>query len=677
MVGNVSTIVAELVKDCEAYRAELSKDRVRAMEYYDGVMKDTPADANRSKVVSRDVRSACKKVKPAIVRTILGNDRVVEYQPVSDGDEASAEQASDYVNHVVLAESDGFDAITDAADDAVRLRNGFVRWWFDRRRKVEISRHTGLDEAALVQLVADEGVTVLEQASYEEQIDTPEGPRMTPVYDVRIRRVTTSGRVRLAAVPPEEMLIHPDALSIDDSPIVGINTRLRRSELVEMGYPRESVDAVPAAGSDKDDDNEEFTRRRAVFDENDTLTKATQEVEYYELYVRIDADDDGVAELRRMVYAGSISDKYLLEDEETDDVPFADLVVERRPHQREGNSVPDDVIEIQRIKTVLLRQTMDNIYWQNNMQPTVQEGTIENPESVLNPSFGQPIRISRGVDVRSAVGFNTVPFVAAQAFQMLGYLDQEATDRTGISDASAGMAPDALQNMTAKATALVEQGGVAQTEAMVRTFAACLKVVFRGVLRTIIKHQDKPRTVRLRDTWVSFDPRQWNAAMDCTVNTGLGAGTRERDMTMMQIIGAQQEKLLAAYGPVNNPFVSVDNIWNSVSRGVEAAGLRSPSLYFTKPTPEALQAFMQQQAGKTDPNTEKAKAQVAIAQQNAQLDAEKQRQDLALDQQRMEMEFALRRYQIDQELELKRQEMAAQALMRQPLAETRIGGMPG
>jgi hypothetical protein len=40
--------------------------------------------------------------------------------------------------------------------------------------------------------------------------------------------------------------------------------------------------------------------------------------------------------------------------------------------------------------------------------------------------------------------------------------------------------------------------------------------VFKLVLlKTIIKHQDKPRTVyRLRNQFVTFDPRQWNADMD-------------------------------------------------------------------------------------------------------------------------------------------------------------------
>ncbi|MDX0946183.1 phage portal protein [Sinorhizobium medicae] len=667
----VAAQVSQLVKDCENYRDELSVDRIKAMEYYDGIMKDTPADPNRSKVVSRDVRSAIKKVLPSVIRTILGNDKVVEYQPVNEGDEAAAEQATDYVNFVVFPESDGYDTVQDAAHDALKLRNGIIRWWYDKKRKVQVSKHTGLEEQALVQLVADDDVEVLEQEAYEEQIDTPQGPQPVKLYNVKIRRVSEYGCTKLAAVPLEEFLIHPDAISIDDSPITGMKTRLRRSDLVEMGYDREKVDSFPASGTDIEEEEEEFTRRRDAFDENDSIVKALQEVDYYELYVKIDADDDGIAELRRMVFAGGLAEVNLLDDEEWDEVPFADLITERRPHQREGNSVTDDMAEIQRVKTVLMRQTLDNLYWQNNQQPIVQEGTIANPEAVLNPKFGQPIRVNQGIDVRGAIGYNTVPFVAEQSFGMLSYLDQEATDRTGISDASSGMAPDALQNMTAKASSMIEAAGVGQTELMVRTFAQGLERVFQGLLRLVIKHQDKPRTVRLRNQWVTFDPRQWNAEMDVTVNTGLGAGTRERDMMMMQVVGQQQEKLLAAYGPVNNPYVSAENIWNSVSRGVEAAGLRTPDLYFTKPTPEQIKQLEQAQANKPDPEMEKVKIKAQADQQKAQLDAQLQRE-------KMQQESQLETQRINQEMALlKRQTNAMQMLTRDPVASVNIGGDPG
>ncbi|WP_043619274.1 hypothetical protein [Ensifer sp. ZNC0028] len=677
----LTEVVSQLVRDCEDYRDQLSAVRVRAMEYYDGVMSDVPAEANRSKVVSRDVRAAVKKVLPSLIRTVLGNDKVVEYQPVNQGDEAGAEQATDYINYIVFPESDGYDAVQDAAHDALKLGNGVIRWWYEKRKSVDVSTHSGLDEQALVQLIADDTVEVLEQAQSVERIELPTGPVEQPVFTVKIRRTAERGATRLAAVPLEEFLVHPDAISIDDSPIAGIKRRMRRSDLIAMGYDRDLVEGFAIAG-DTDGEDEEFARRRGVFGDGEETATALQEVDYYELYVKVDADDDGIAELRRLVFAGGTGADNLLEDAEWDEVPFADLITERRPHQREGNAITDDMAEIQRVKTVLLRQTLDNLYWQNNQQPIVQEGVIQNPESVLNPKFGQPIRVGQGVDVRGAVGYTAVPFVARESFSMLGYLDQEATDRTGISDASSGMAPDALQNMTAKATALVEQAGIGQTELMVRTFAQGLRRVFKGLLGLTIKHQDRPRAVRLRGKWVTFDPRHWNAGMDATVNTGLGAGTRERDMLMIQMIQQLQEKLLTTLGP-DNPYVSPDNLYNGIAKTVEAAGLKSPDLYFTKPTPEDIQKRMQaaQPQQQPDVGMQQLQMQMQLANEKARMDGENARRKLEMERElkfaEIQQNGALKRYQIDAELNLKREQNLAEMAGGTALTTAHIGGMPG
>jgi Skp family chaperone for outer membrane proteins len=692
----LAKLVSTLVKDCENYRDQLSIDRVKAMEYFDGEMRDVPVEDNRSKVVSRDVRSAITKVLPSVTRVILGNDKVVEYEPVGEGDEEKAEQASDYINYVVFPESDGYEAVQDAVYDALKLRNGIIRWWYDKRIKVSVSKHTGLDEAALVQLVQGDDVEVLGQEQRQEQIDTPQGPVMQTIYDVNIRRKAPYGCTKLAAVPLEEFLIHPDALDIEDSPIVGINQRLRRSDLVAMGYDREKIDALPVSGKDDDKEQEEYTRRRDVIEDDDYTQRALQEIEYYELYVKVDADDDGIAELRRLVFAGGTALKNLLDNEEWDEVPFADIIAKRRPHQREGDSVTDDMMDIQKIKTVLLRQTMDNLYWQNNPQPIVQEGSVVNPNSILSPKFGEPIRVTQGTDARAAVFYNQVPFVAEKSFAMLEYLDNEATDRTGISEASSGLAPDALQNMTAKASGMIEQAGIGQTELMVRTIAHGLKRVFRGLLRMVIKHQDKPRTVRLRDQWVTFDPREWNAEMDATVNTGLGAGTRERDMMMMQQVIGLQEKLLVSLGP-DNPFVKPDNVYNAVSKFAESAGARSTELYFTKPDPAEIQAKMDAAKNQPNPELQKVQMQAQADAQAAQMDAQIQQQknqtdadiqmqklqgEFALKQEQLTKELQLKREQLIAELELKRQQSAAEIAMNAQITQARaaqveVGGQPG
>ena len=689
----LTSVVYSLVRDCERYRDENEKERTRATEYYDGDITDPDmqVDPGHSKAVSRDVRSNIKKVLPSIIRTILGNEKVVEYVPVGEGDEAGAEQATEFVNYVVFPESDGYEAVQDAIHDALKLRNGIIRWYYDKRQCVTVSSYTGLDEQALVQLVAEDSVSVLEQESTQEPALDPTGqplldpmgnPAVVTYYSVKIRRRHEKGRTKIEAVPPEQLLVHPDALDIEESPITGVNMRLRRSDLVAMGYDRELIESIPAATTNGDKEDEEDARRREVFRNNEVAAdRSMEELEYYELYVRIDHDDDGIAELRRIVYAGDIKPDYLLANEECDEVPFADITTERRPHQREGMSVADDLIDIQRIKTTLVRETLDNIYWQNKPQPIVQEGTVSNPDAVLNPAFGKPIRVSRGTPVDAAIGFTKVPFVAQSSFSMLSYMDAEATDRTGISDASSGLSPDALQNMTATATALIEQGGIGQTELMVRTVARGLKKVFRGVLKLVVKHQDKPRTVRLRDKWVTYDPRQWNSDMDVTVNVGLGAGTRERDMAMMQAVLGIQKELLASFGAANNPFVKPDQLYNTISKLIETAGLNSVDPFVTKPDEAEIKKLLDAQANKPDPAMQKLQAEMQFKQEQAKLDFQLEQMKIAANKEvemaRLQQEGELKRYQIDQELALKRQQNVAEALSGAPLRSVSVGGMPG
>lgn len=649
-----AAIVANLVRDADKYRTERSLSRIKAIEYYDGTMKDVPTEDKKSKVVSRDVRATVKKIMPSVVRTILGNDRVAEYSPLGPDDSGGAEQATDYVNHFVFPESDGYRAVKDAVFDALICKNGVIKWWYDEKTRVTASTHTGLDQMSFEQLVSAEDVEVLEHTERQEVVQTPEGDIPQPVHDVKIKRKIKDGQIRLAAVAPEDFLIHPDALSFDEAPLIGENTRIRRSDLIAMGVDRKRVEEFSVAGQGQlEGDVEKQTRRDITVKDRQAEETAMQEVDYYELFVRVDYDNDGIAELRRVCLAGGLGEENILDNDYADEICYADIICEARPHQWEGQSVAEDVMEMQRIKTVLLRQTMDNLYWQNMPQPIVQEGVVVNPDSVLSPSFGKPIRVNQGVNVAEALGYNRVPFVAKESFAMLEYLDNEITDRTGISDASSGMAPDALQNMTAKASAMIEQAGIGQTELMVRTIAEGLKRVFKGILRLVVKHQDKPRTVRMRNEWVTFDPRQWNADLDVMVNTGLGAGTRERDMMVMaQIIGLQ-EKINATMGP-DNPFVKADNVYNSITKMVEAAGIRAVDNYFTKPDPREVEGKLQAMRNKPDPEIMKLQAQMQLEQQKAIAARDKEQAqmqaDIAVKQAELEKNAAAARDQAQSDI---------------------------
>lgn len=668
-------VIADMVREAEKHADGTSADRVRAVEYYQGTMKDTPHEEGRSGIVSRDVRAHVKKVLPSLVRTILGSSQVVEYQPAQEGDEQAAEQATDYVNMVVAKDCNLRRQVEDALHDALLLRNGILKWYWDEKQTVRITKHTGLSEDALAMLGQDDNVEVIEASEYVEEIEG----QPIPLYDVKLRRTETNGSLKVCVVPRDRFLIHPDAVTLEDSILVGDKTPVTRSELVEMGYDKDKIDKLPLA----DDDDYEHDIRRDFVEGAHENHGPNETIDYYNLYVRYDEDGDGIAELRNMVFAGKIAENCLLMDEECDEIQYADVRIMTQPHQWEGLSLADDLSDIQRVKTVLVRQTLDNLYWQNNPQPVFQEGGVKNKDSVFNPEFGKPIEVTQGFDANTAVSFMQVPFVAQQSFSMLEYMDAEAQDRTGISDASAGLAPDALQNMTATGAEMLNQAGIGQVELMVQTAADGLRRLFRGILRTIIRHQDRPRTVRLRGEWVEFDPRHWNSEMDCDVNVGLGAGTRERDMQMMQVVMGLQEKLLTAFGP-NNPFVKPENLWEALSKTVESAGLKTPEMYFTQPDPQEIQQLMESQS---NPEAEKAQQEAALEQQKAQHDAQLKRQEVEAEIQRkreqMQAEFQLKREQMQAEMQLRREQMEYEARMRAEFSQSsgmsavRMGGAVG
>lgn len=674
--------VADMVREAEKHADDQSHERIRATEYYQGVMRDTPpARQGRSAQTTRDVRSHVKKVLPSIIRTVLGADEVVEYQPVGEGDEQFAQQASDFVNHVIFPEVNGRKAIYDATHDALLLKNGILKWWWDEKQCVKISRHTGLTEQELAALVAEDDVSVIEQAEDVAQVEQmgPQGPVLidVPVYDVKIRRAYTEGRVMVKAVPRERFLIHPDAITLEDSIVTGEKTEISRSDLIRMGYDRDLVDSLPLA----DEDEEERDARRDSVTDTDEADRANDPIDYYDLYIRVDMDGDGIAELRHMCFAGGLSERNLLENDECDEVQFADLCAMPQPHQWEGLSLADDLMDIQRLKTVLIRQTLDNLYWQNNLQPIVDPDRVEDMDAVLSPEFGKPI-IVKG-DVRQAYGISTVPFVAKESFGMLEYIDAEATDRTGISDASSGLAPDALQNMTAKASAMIEQAGIGQTEMMVRNIADGLRRFYRGLLSLIVRHQDKARTVRLRGEWVEFDPRHWNADMDAVVNVGLGAGTRERDMQVMQLVKQVQSELIAAFGP-SNPYVTPTNLYNTLAKMVESAGLKTPSMYFTEPDEEEVKRRIAKEAEKPTPEQmklqadmarEKMKQETQVMRERAQMEADLavKRAEIEAETQRQKEELASRAALQAQEIAWEREKFAAQMENERRIAEMRRG----
>src|SRR5215207_5965192 len=152
---------------------DLSAKRIKALEYEEGTMVDVPALKGRSSVVSRDVADTIGLIEPGIIRVMLGADEIVRYEPKRPEHEDIAKQETDYVNHIVMMECDGYRQLKFAIRDGLRHGNGIIKHFWDPTPKYSVERFTGLDDTAYNQLVADEEVEeVLEHTEYPDPSHT-------------------------------------------------------------------------------------------------------------------------------------------------------------------------------------------------------------------------------------------------------------------------------------------------------------------------------------------------------------------------------------------------------------------------------------------------------------------------------------------------------------------------
>ena len=660
--GTIKGILENEIDNSLGYiDSETVEDRKRALEYYLRQPYGNEVEG-RSQLVTGEVAEAIDGALPQLIRVFTTTEDIVYFEPKSPGDEESAKQATDYCNWVFYRENDGLLILHNWFKDALLQKVGVVKSYWDERVDVTKEEYENLSEDELALLLADQSLEVIKQeVEYEEVSDMLGNVMQIPKYEVYVQRKKEYGCVKIENVPPEEFLISKSAKDIETAQFVAHRRLMPRSDLIALGYDKEMVDSLPTYN-----DLEFSDERVARFsngeqpDENISLDTSMQTVEVYECYIRIDEDEDGIAELRRIVYCGS----EILKDEECDYIPFHSICPIPVPHKFFGQSLADRTMDIQLEKSTITRQSLDNMYLTNNARVGAVDGQV-NLDDLLNATPGGIIRLKSA----NALVPLTVQSTFGQALPMMEYLDQVQAKRTGVNDAQQGMDPDVLSNVTAAAVAAMMKSNSGKLELIARVFAETgVKSLFKGILRLLGKYQDKPKLVRMRGKYVEYDPRTWANEYDISVNVGLGSGDREQKLTMLQMILAKQEQIIQQYGPAN-PLVSVGQYRNTLAKFIEAAGFKDASEFMNEITPEVNAALSQPQPPAPDAQAEVAQMLAQVerekTQAKAQIDAAKldlERQTLEAEYTRKGIEMQMKNQRDSAELRIKEAELAVKQL---------------
>lgn len=603
----LSVIIAGELTDAVRFTdLEIGFERAKATKAYRG---DPYGDEEegRSSIVSRDVHDTVQGQLPDLLRILLGPERICEYVAERPEDNGWVEQATQYAEYIVERDNDGFHVLYSAIKDALVRKTGVVKFWWDDSEEVHTEHYTGLDEMGLFLLEQDgtiesmdvapqapgglalpppppQGVPAVPQPG-NGQPPGPGGPQGAPqpppppqLFDVTVRRRIRHGRVRLAALPPEEFVIDRRARGLDDFTLCGHRAMKTVSELVAMGYDEEMVRQFVT--SPELDTNVEYIERqpyaRAV-GSFDALNPATQRVLYVEAYAYVDYDGDGIAELRKVCTMGPAYK--VVFHEPVDHVPFADFQVDPEPHTFFGLSTADKVMDIQRIKTHVQRNLLDSLAQSIHPRTTIVEGQV-NVDDVLNNEVGGVIRQRAPGMVQPL----DTPFVGQQALPVLDYVDSVREMRTGVSRQSLGLDADALQSTNQLAIQQSISGSQGKVELIARVMANGMRKLYRGILHLVVQNQDRPRIIQLAGGFVPIDPRTWRADVAVKINVALGAGTTEQRLASLQAIIAKQELILQTMG-MNQPIVAPAQYANALRKWVELSGWRNADQFFSAVPP--------------------------------------------------------------------------------------------
>lgn len=641
---------------------EVSPAREKAAKYYFG-MPFGDEEEGRSQVVLTEVRDKVLGMLPSLVRIFTSGERVVEFAPRNEEDVAAADQATDFVNYLLDADgNNSFQVIYNCLKDGLLKRTGVLHWYWDEYTETDEETYSGLSPEQAQVLRMDPEVEILAEeivqeaspelqqalASLPPDIAMELAAGAEPTVRLLVRRTRRRGKLCVHCIPPEQLLISRDATSEDDASFIGRRRLARASELIEMGLDRETVERNAGTNETYLWNTEALLRNPGLEQPiADRADPSQQYVLFIDALLRYDSDGDGVAELHHIRAVGDHCE--ILSDEIVSDVNYAVFSPNPEPHAVIGLSVADETADLQFIKSHIMRATLDSLA--NAIFPSlgVVEGAVE-MDDALNTERGRIIRMKAPGMVQPL----SEPFIGVQALGVMSYLDEIAAARTGQSKASQGLDADVLQSTTKAAVTATLSASQERLEMIARVFAEIpLRRLFRGILKTVVRHQDKPRMVRLRNRWVPVDPRTWNADMDVIVTVGLGRGDEMQKMAFLSQVAGKQEQLLQTLG-LGNPLVGIDQLRNTYAEMLRIAGYKDASRFFRPIDPQMAQQMVAQMG--------QGQQQQDPAVLLAQVEAQKIQKDIQIADAKMRLEMERARAEDDRARDKNEGELYLKAL---------------
>jgi hypothetical protein len=636
---------------------QLSKEREALKGAYYGAsyaVDKARAEQGWSTYVDRSVLEAVEWAKGPLLKVFAGTDELVRFEASSPEEEQYAQDATDYINKIVFGRN-AFDLVYGPLTDGLYQRVGWAKVYYDEhKRRTVVSELEGLSKEQ-----AEAATAMAESQGGEAEVTQD---KESELYSVTVYQETRDRQIKIDPLPSERVIYSKDALSIEDARFVAHWEDRTAGELIEEGYSAEIVKSLPGDSSD------EYPERKAqeLINSGDTSrdeneSGATRLIRVYEAYLSADIKGDGKLSRVKVLYAGD-KDKCVIMDVEDWSMYRAPIFAACSlplPYSPVGLSLADLVVDLQKLRTEMMRDQLDNMYLANHGEIVVNKRTA-NDEINMDQFLA---RQAGGVyETQGEVTISPLPTVniAAAAVAGLELTDKAKEQRTGIGMSNQGLSADVLQN-TATGAAILEEAQNQRTEMIARIYAETFyKPMARYALALANRYIRQPLQIARKGQFAEITPAEWNPDMAVTVAVGLGTGSRQKKAESVQHIMTVQAEIIARLGK-NSP-VRLPHFIRSAHKLAESLGFEFPEQYFgtIEDAEKAEQAIMQAPESQ-DPEMKKLELKRMEGEQKIRLEREKASAQVRNDAARIKAQMAMKVAELQQKGLLAERQMELEA----------------
>lgn len=636
------------------YDASLEDQRATSISFYDGRPYGDEVEG-RSQAVTRDVSEVIDTQQVGILNTILASGKAVQFETEpepavgEDGQPQINEQTQqpvmvDYGEEATAAvrfqffrKQNGYRILHDVLKAGQMEKTGIVKTFAEPQPALHERRQVLVDELQR----GDDGTFTLEGMPVVEAVSA-DAEHL--VWDVVVA-VPQPLLFKDKAVPNEFFRVSPDCDGdLDEAVYVGERIRTTIGGLVKLGYDVAELDGLLGDGDINTTVEQARDAGRSVTSQSVGMrTGANKQVWLEEEYPLYDLNGDGIAERLFVHRVGNV----VLAVMEVDEQPYSLWSPFPRQHRLVGDSTADKTMDVQRIRSVLLRQGLDSLYLSTSPRTLVAEDamTVDTIDDLLTVRPGGLIRY-KGTAPQPLQQQDT----SALAFQGMEMMAAERESRTGVTRQSQGLNPDTMNKTATGMGMLMAQSQ--QIELYVtRNFVEFIVAsMFAKRYRLMCKF-GHPFRMKIEGKYRTVDPRKWPAEINMEINVGLGTGNKDQKLAYRTQLFQIQQGVVQNGGRI----VSEEQVYQNLRGFVEDTGLGSPSDYVLNP------ADLGPAPERPDPETVKAQA-------DAQTQQAKDQQAHALAMSRLQLQQA--EADASNELKARQQEFdLAAAREKQALAD--------